>query len=112
MTEPNDEKSTETVSGAETTVTSGDVPVNPQDGQGTIAHVASGEDGGNPYNPQSGYLPDPGPQGLPHLPPAGQENAAPPPDSRGPGAELYSGSEDEQSTDGDATSSDSQTQSE
>jgi hypothetical protein len=74
---------------SETTVASGEVPVNPQDGQPTIAHVKEGEDGGDPYNVQSGYLPDPGPQGLPHLPPAGQEKAGPPEDSYGPGTEAY-----------------------
>jgi hypothetical protein len=39
------------------------------------AYVKSGEDPGDPYVPQSGYLPEPGPQGLPHDPPAGEEHA-------------------------------------
>lgn len=56
------------------------------------AYVKSGEDPGDPYVPQSGYLPEPGPQGLPHNPAAGEEHADPPQDgpnpSYGPGVDA------------------------
>lgn len=58
------------------------------------AHVAEGANPGDPYAVQSGYLPEPGPQGLPHLPPVGTETALPPKDSHGPGKEEYSGTEE------------------
>jgi hypothetical protein len=43
----------------------------------------------NAYTLEHGYLPSPGPQGLPHLPPVGQETGAPPGDAWGPGAVAY-----------------------
>lgn len=55
------------------------------------AHVANGADPDDPYAVQSGYLPEPGPQGLPHLPAYGEETANPPSDSFGPGKAGYAG---------------------
>lgn len=58
------------------------------------AHVADNANPEDPYAVQSGYLPEPGPQGLPHLPPVGTETTLPPADSHGPGKEGYVGTDE------------------